>query len=153
MIKKKAEKNIKEETSPIQAKPAVKRDYIYAVGRRKTSVARVRLYQNGEGDIVVNNKKYDQYFPYFEWKDIVVSPLKAVGMLKNFNFTVRVVGGGMKSQVVAVRCGISRALLKMDQELRKTLKPLGFITIDSRQKERKKPGLKRARRAPQWQKR
>ena len=157
MIKKKVEKDIKdikkEEPSPIQAKPEVKRDYIYAVGRRKTSIARVRLYQNGEGDIVVNNKKYDQYFPYFEWKDIVTSPLKAVGMLKKFNFTVRVVGGGIKSQVVAVRSGISRALLKMDGDLRKTLKPLGYITIDSRQKERKKPGLKRARRAPQWQKR
>lgn len=153
MIKKKDEKNIKEKPSPIQAKPEVKHDYIYAVGRRKTSVARVRLYQNGEGDIIVNNKKYDQYFPYFEWKDILLSPLKAAGMLKKLDFHIRVRGGGVKSQVEAIRCGISRTLVRMDENLRKTFKPLGYLTIDSRQKERKKPGLKRARRAPQWQKR
>lgn len=153
MIKKIVEKHTKEEKSPIHEKPQVKRNYIYAVGRRKTSIARVRMYQNGEGDIVVNNKKYDQYFPYFEWKEMIISPLKAVGMLKNYNFTVRVVGGGVKGQVEAIRSGISRTLLKLDPELRKTLKPLGFINVDSRQKERKKPGLKRARRAPQWQKR
>lgn len=153
MIKKKSikEKKVEPKTLPIKIK--VKRDYIYAVGRRKTSVARVRLYNNGEGDITINNKKYDQYFPYFEWKEIVTSPLNATGMMKNFNFTIRVKGGGIKSQAGAVRSGITRALLKINANLRKTLKPLGYITIDSRQKERKKPGLKRARRAPQWQKR
>ncbi|KKQ57169.1 MAG: 30S ribosomal protein S9 [Parcubacteria group bacterium GW2011_GWA2_38_13] len=153
MIKKKIEKDEK----PIQAVKSVKsepkRDYIYAVGRRKSSIARVRLYKNGEGKITVNNKSYDEYFPYFEWKDMIVAPLVATGMLKDFNFTVRVRGGGFKGQVVAIRSGISRTLLKIDENFRKTFKPLGFLTVDSRQKERKKPGLKRARRAPQWQKR
>src|SRR3989339_469140 len=102
MIKKKIEKDEK----PIQAVKSVKsepkRDYIYAVGRRKSSIARVRLYKNGEGKITVNNKSYDEYFPYFEWKDMIVAPLVATGMLKDFNFTVRVRGGGFKGQVVAI---------------------------------------------------
>ena len=129
------------------------RDYIYAVGRRKTSIARVRLYKNGDGTITINKKSVDSYFPYFEWKDIVLAPLVAIGEFGNFTVTIIVRGGGIHSQAEAVRAGISRALIKINENFRKTLKPLGFLKRDPRQKERKKPGLKRARRAPQWQKR
>ncbi|OGH95016.1 MAG: 30S ribosomal protein S9 [Candidatus Magasanikbacteria bacterium RIFOXYD2_FULL_41_14] len=123
-----------------------------SVGRRKRASARVRL-DVGEGNIVVNGMPYDKYFPFFEQRDTVLAPLKAVAREKNYNISIKVVGGGKKGQADAVRLGIARALLKWDAELRKTLKSLGFLTRDSRIKERKKFGLKKARRAPQWSKR
>jgi len=141
-----------ETTSKVTNVPK-KRDYIGSTGRRKTAVARVRLYKKGEGKISVNNKEYAEYFPYFEMKDIITAPLKACGMGEDLNFTIKVAGGGKKSQAEAVRHGIARTLILLDENLRSTLKPLGFLKRDSRKKERKKPGLKRARRAPQWQKR
>ena len=129
-----------------------KKKYIRTVGRRKTASARVRI-MPGKGDITVNEKNYKEYFPFFEWQEVLMAPLKAVGKDKKIDITVRVSGGGPRGQVVAVQHGIARALVKDDEELKKTLKSLGFLTRDARRKERKKPGLKKARRAPQWSKR
>lgn len=126
---------------------------ISVVGRRKTSVARVRLAKTGEGKIIINGKDYKVYFPYFEYQDIVVAPLKATGKDKDFDFSIKIAGGGVRSQAEAVRHGISRALVEFNEEFKKTLRAMGYMTRDPRMKERKKPGLKRARRAPQWQKR
>lgn len=131
----------------------IKRNYIYAVGRRKTSIARIRLFKNGKGSIIVNEKDYKKYFPQFEYRDIVEKPLVCVGKRNNFNFTIKTHGGGVRGQAEAIRHGISRTLIQINKDWRKTLKPLGFLKRDPRKKERKKPGLKRARRAPQWKKR
>ena len=125
---------------------------IKAVGRRKTAVARVRV-TLGEGEIVVNNKPLFEYFPVFLWSDKVLSPLKTVGKEKDFDVSVKVIGGGVNSQAEAVRHGISRALVKWNEEWKPALKAEGYMTRDPRAKERKKPGLHRARRAHQWRKR
>jgi len=138
----------------VEKKLVKKLAYLYAVGRRKTSTARVRLFAKDEKKgIVVNEKNYTDYFPYFQDHGVVEAPLKKVDAFGKYFITVRVQGGGIKSQAGAVAHGISRALLKLDENLRKTLRSEGFLTRDSRKKERKKPGLKRARRAPQWAKR
>jgi len=127
--------------------------YSYAIGRRKTSVARVRLYHSGTGVITVNGKDYRTYFPVRTWQDEVLSPLTVSGTNDKMDISVVVLGGGIHSQAGAVRHGISRALLDFDATFRKTLKKVGYLTRDPRAKERKKPGLRRARRAPQWAKR
>lgn len=129
-----------------------KGSYFYANGKRKTSVARVRLYENGKGDIIVNNKQVDDYF-FGTLIGNIKAPLKLANAMKLFDITALVVGGGVSAQSDAIRHGISKALLEYDPELRKVLKTAGFLTRDSRVKERKKPGLKKARRAPQWAKR
>ena len=126
--------------------------YFYANGKRKTSVARVRLYENGKGEIMVNNKMMDDYF-FGELVSSIKAPLRIAKALKLFDITALIEGGGVSSQAHALRHGISKALLEYDPELRPELKKAGFLTRDSRVKERKKPGLKRARRAPQWGKR
>jgi small subunit ribosomal protein S9 len=126
--------------------------YFYADGKRKTSIARVRLYENGKGDIVVNNRPIGEYF-FGVLIGKINAPLKLANVQKLFDITVKVTGGGISSQADAVRHGISKALLEYDPELRQAMKKAGFLTRDSRTKERKKPGLKRARRAPQWAKR
>lgn len=126
--------------------------YFYANGKRKTSVARVRLYENGKGEIIVNNKPVNEYF-FGELIGNIKAPLKIANAMKLFDITVLVQGGGVSSQADAVCHGISKALLEYDPELRPELKKVGFLTRDSRVKERKKFGLKRARRAPQWAKR
>jgi small subunit ribosomal protein S9 len=130
------------------------KDYIPAVGKRKTSIARVRLLHDKVNSIkiIINEKDYTEYLPYFELQNIVLEPLKKVGQDK-VSISVKVHGGGPKGQAEAIRHGISRALLKLDEELRPTLKKEGFLTRDARRKERKKPGLKKARKAPQWSKR
>ena len=131
----------------------------YGTGRRKTSVARVTL-TPGKGNIIVNGKDVNEYFPF----DVLVmdlkQPLEATNNLETFDITVNVQGGGFSGQTGAIRLGITRALLEYDKEnegkedsYRKILKPLGFVTRDSRSKERKKYGLKGARRAPQFSKR
>ena len=127
-------------------------DVMRSVGRRKTAAARVRL-TPGTGKIVVNGKPLEEYFPYFEWQNIVKAPLVAVGKEKTFDVSAKIVGGGQKGQAVAVQLGIARALVIWNDELKKSLKTQGYLTRDARVKERKKPGLKRARRAPQWSKR
>jgi len=127
--------------------------YVEAVGRRKTSVARVRFFAGGEGGITINDKKLSEYFPTEEMIRIAESPVKKTKMAGKFKITVRLSGGGIHSQSEAVRHGISRALLEFNPELRKDLKEEGFLTRDSRMKERRKFGLKKARKAPQWSKR
>ncbi|MBU1992699.1 MAG: 30S ribosomal protein S9 [Patescibacteria group bacterium] len=127
--------------------------YFYANGKRKTSVARVRIYTKGKGDITINEKPIEQYCKVFTQKGTILSPLKLTGHLKDFDITVKVTGGGQMSQSEAVRHGIAKALIEYNLELRPTLKRAGMLTRDSRIKERKKFGLKRARRAPQWCKR
>lgn len=127
-------------------------EYLKAIGRRKTAVAQVRLYKKGKGSIIVNQKKASHYFSS---KDYFVLNhfLKIVNVARDYDFSVLVKGGGKSSQVEAVRHGIARSLLKADEELRAILRTNGFLTRDSRVKERKKPGLLGARKRPQWSKR
>lgn len=131
----------------------LKGKYIGAIGRRKTATAQVRLYKNGNGSIMVNDLKARQYFKEEELFSIINQPLKLTGLAKDFNLTILVSGGGRKSQAEAVRHGVARALLEFNPELRASLKVKGWLERDARKKERKKPGLKKARRAPQWAKR
>ncbi len=151
---KKVEKS-KEEKKPKEVKKAVKKilKYFEELGRRKTSVARVRIFPKGEKIFLVNEKPLDEYFPTFELKETVLSPLKKTDCLDQYGISVKVKGGGINSQAEAVRHGLSRALVLLNPDFRKKLKKAGFLTRDPRMRERKKFGLKRARRAPQWQKR
>ena len=126
--------------------------YFYGTGRRKSSVARVRVY-NGTGKITINDRDIDEYFGLETLKLIVRSPLAVAGVEDKFDIVVRVVGGVISGQAGAIRHGLSRALLQYDENLRPALKKAGFLTWDPRMKERKKYGLKAARRAPQFSKR
>jgi len=127
--------------------------YYEGVGRRKSATARVRLFADGDGTIVINDKPLSEYFT--RERDVLhlTEPLKASGAEANFNVTVLVKGGGMTGQAGAIQLGIARALLKSNSDLRSALRKGGFLTRDARKKERKKPGLKRARKAPQYTKR
>lgn len=127
--------------------------YIFAVGRRKRAVARVFAYRPGTGEVEINEKSADKYFAQANLNDIVYQPLEHSPFKKSVRLAVKVRGGGLAGQAEAVRLGIARALLKLDSTLRPTFRAYGYLTRDPREKERKKPGLKRARRAPQWQKR
>ena len=127
--------------------------YYSAVGRRKRAVAQVRLYAKGKGDVAINSKKLDVYFPDLDLQQIVLAPLVLLGKDKEFGVSVLVRGGGKHGQAESVRLGIARALEEFDKDVRKTLKVAGFLKRDPRKRERKKPGLKRARGAPQWSKR
>lgn len=127
--------------------------YIATIGRRKCATARIRLTPNGSGVFTVNGAVALQYFTTVEMRELIMSPLKAVGRDANVDISVKVVGGGKKGQAEAVRLGVSRALITLDETLRKSLKSLGFLSRDARVKERKKPGLRKARRASQWSKR
>ena len=128
--------------------------YFYAVGKRKTAIAQVRIYPtNAPTDVLVNDKKLELYFSVQRFSDTVKSALTSVGLSEKFNITVKVTGGGINAQAEAIRLGISRALIKFDETLRKVLKAEGFLTRDARVVERKKPGLKKARKSPQWAKR
>ncbi|MFH1233182.1 MAG: 30S ribosomal protein S9 [Patescibacteria group bacterium] len=127
--------------------------FIYTIGRRKTAVAQVRVYENGKGLIIVNNQKIEEYFPSEELFSVVFQPLKLTGLSKDLNISVITKGGGKKAQAIAIRHGLARALEKINNKLRPSLKTKGWLTRDARKKERKKPGLKKARRAPQWSKR
>ncbi len=126
--------------------------YFYGTGRRKSSVARVRIY-NGEGKITINNRDIDDYFGLETLKLVVRQPLVLTGLVNNYDIKVTVAGGGVSGQAGAIRHGLSRALLQADDNLRPALKKAGFLTRDPRMKERKKYGLKAARRAPQFSKR
>ena len=126
--------------------------YFYGTGRRKSSVARVRVY-NGTGKITITDRDIDDYFGLETLKLIVRQPLNLTGTLDKFDIVCRVAGGGVTGQAGAIRHGISRALLQYDAELRAELKKAGLLTRDPRMKERKKYGLKGARRAPQFSKR
>lgn len=124
----------------------------YGTGRRKSSVARVYLIP-GSGKIIINKRSIDDYFGLDTLKLIVRQPLELTGMLDKFDVKVNVYGGGTTGQAGAIRHGISRALLEADSDFRSTLKKAGFLTRDPRMKERKKYGLKKARKAPQFSKR
>ena len=126
--------------------------YFYGTSRRKNSVARVRVY-SGTGKIIINDRDIDDYFGLETLKLIVRQPLVVAGVEGKFDIVVRVSGGGVSGQAGAIRHGLSRALLVYDENLRPELKKAGFLTRDPRMKERKKYGLKAARRAPQFSKR
>lgn len=127
--------------------------YHFGVGRRKTAVARVRLYP-GNGEITINGKSAREYFGGRDLYQLIIrQPLQLTNTLEKFNVMVRVVGGGTTGQAGAIRHGIARALTRSDEELRPVIKRAGMLTRDARMKERKKVGLKRARKAPQYTKR
>ncbi|MCL2588479.1 MAG: 30S ribosomal protein S9 [Oscillospiraceae bacterium] len=132
-----------------------KKPYHYGTGRRKSSVARVHLFPGGTGQITVNNRDIDDYFGLETLKLIVRQPLnlESVALLGKVDIRATVTGGGVTGQAGAIRHGIARALLLMDENYRTPLKAAGFLTRDPRMKERKKYGLKAARRAPQFSKR
>lgn len=142
-----------EKVKKIQERSRAEQETVWrAVGRRKEAVARVRM-MPGVGGITVNGKDYAQYFPSVLSQKIIESPLTLVDQRKKVDVSIKVEGGGFRGQAEAVRHGITRCLIAMDPELKKTLRGAGFVTRDPRVKERKKPGLKRARRAPQFSKR
>ncbi len=126
--------------------------YVERIGRRKTAIARVRIVL-GEKKVTVNGKKLEEYFPIKRLSLSAIAPLTVLHLMDAFGMSAKVIGGGIKAQAEAVRLGLSRALVSVDPELKKRLKKLGFMTRDSRAVERKKYGLKKARRAPQWSKR
>ena len=130
-----------------------KKPYFYGTGRRKSSVARVHLFPNGTGAITINGRDIDEYFGLETLKMVVRQPLNTTNVVGKVDIAATVVGGGVSGQAGALRHGISRALLEMDPEFRPALKAAGFLTRDPRMKERKKYGLKAARRAPQFSKR
>jgi small subunit ribosomal protein S9 len=127
--------------------------YFEGVGRRKTATARARIYPGGTGVITVNDKPAADYFPREGDLRAVVTPLQITNTDKSLNVSVKVMGGGVTGQTGAVKHAIARALLKMDENWRKPLRGAGLLTRDAREKERKKPGLKRARKAPTYTKR
>jgi small subunit ribosomal protein S9 len=127
--------------------------YYEAIGRRKTAVARVRFYTKGDKQFLVNDKPYQQYFSHPEFQEIAVASLKKMKCLDRFRVSAKVSGGGVRAQAEAVRHGTARVLVGFNPNFRKRLRKAGFLTRDPRMRERKKFGLKRARRAPQWAKR
>ena len=130
-----------------------KKPYLYGTGRRKSSVARVHLFPNGTGSITINGRDIDDYFGLDTLKMVVRQPLELTGNTGKMDIVATVAGGGVSGQAGAIRHGISRALVTLNPEYRPALKAAGFMTRDPRMKERKKYGLKAARRAPQFSKR
>ncbi len=126
--------------------------YFHGTGRRKTAVAQVRL-MSGNGAIVVNGRPFEEFFPIARLRTIVLEPLKVINKADGFNVVAKVSGGGVTAQAGAMSHGISRALLRMDESLRPQLRNFGLLTRDARVKERKKYGLRRARKARQYRKR
>ena len=127
-----------------------KKKYAYGTGRRKSSIARVRVYENGTGSILINGRDMDDYFGLDTLKLLVRQPLVTTGMVGKVDIVCTVAGGGVTGQAGAIRHGVARALLSVDPEYRASLKAAGLLTRDPRMKERKKYGLKAARRAPQF---
>jgi small subunit ribosomal protein S9 len=159
-VKKVAEKKVKiektiQDNSFLKGKGVDKKidQFFSAIGKRKTSAARVKLFLSNKPDFIINNKPYNFYFPNFELQQIARAALDKVEQFGKLAVSIVVRGGGIKSQAEAVRHGIARALVKFNPDFRRILKHAGFLTRDPRMRERKKFGLKRARRAPQWQKR
>lgn len=154
-VKKTASTKKKKEVSPAK-KPAEHKtkasSKYYAVGRRKSSVARVYYHISPQQEVIVNNKPTSEYFAHAMLQQIVFSPFEVTGFKKG-KWMITVIGGGLRGQAESVRLGISRLLVLLDEKQKPILKKQKFLTRDPRVKERKKYGLKRARRAPQWQKR
>ena len=155
---KKAAKAIEEvakkETNTVH-QPAESGQYFYAVGKRKTAVAQVRVYpgKGGKAEVLANGRGVTEYFPVARMNALAIAPLVATSNAEKFSVEAKIQGGGKSSQAEALRLGIARALVKFDETLKKQLRDLGYMTRDAREVERKKPGLKKARRAPQWAKR
>ncbi len=149
---KKVKKAPVKKTVKVTVKPKIAK-YFEGIGRRKTAVARVRISIQKEKTFLINTRTSENYFPTKYLQRIILSPLSLTDYSDKFQVSVRVKGGGTTSQAEAVRHGLTRALVLFDPELRKQLKKAGFLKRDPRMRERKKFGLKRARRAPQWQKR
>jgi len=134
------------------------RKYFSGIGRRKSSVARVRLFQKKTevslaDSVTINERKLKDFFPLAELRDTVLAPFAIMSSKEPLKISVKVAGGGIRGQAEAIRLGIARALVKYDENLRKALRDAGYLTRDDRVVERKKAGLKKARRAPQWKKR
>lgn len=127
--------------------------YYEGVGRRKAATARVRLYPNGTGNVLINDVDGRVYMPRVGDFEIMVQPLTLIGQENSYDITIHVNGGGITGQRDAMKLGVARALLKIDPDLRPRMRQAGFLTRDAREKERKKPGLKRARKAPTYTKR
>jgi len=127
--------------------------YYEGIGRRKAATARVRIFPGGTGNLIINDKDGREYLPRVGDVEILLEPLAKIGQESNYDISVHVMGGGISGQRDAIRLGIARALLKVDPDLRPSLKESKFLTRDPRVKERKKPGLKRARKAPTYTKR
>lgn len=143
----------------IAAEKTKKNDKFFpGIGRRKTAIAQVRLYPQKKSDeqlldFSVNRIEYKKYFPPAKLQEIVAAPINLLHLQNRFKVTCNIIGGGISSRAEAIRLGVSRALIKANPIFKKPLKRAGYLTRDARKKERKKPGLKKARRAPQWQKR
>jgi small subunit ribosomal protein S9 len=129
------------------------KQYWQGVGRRKTAVAVVKIFKEKGGTFLINEKPLEKYFPLFELQKTAKAPLELLKLENKFKVLALAKGGGLVAQSEAIRLGLARALVAFKEEFRKKLKKAGFLRRDPRAKERKKPGLKRARRAPQWQKR
>jgi len=132
---------------------ATSQEYYYGTGKRKTSIAKVKIYLDDNGPFIGNGKTIEEYFDYKPWRDIIVEPFRTSDTVNRFRVVVKVLGGGVHSQAEAIRHGIARALVVYDENNKPALRRAGFITRDARIKESKKYGLKRARRAPQYTKR
>ena len=129
-----------------------KKQYFYSVGKRKTAIARIKMYVEGKGNVTVNGAPLAEALPPIQQEN-AVAPLALIGKQKEFDIDVTISGGGYAAQSDALRLGISRGLIIFDPELRADLKRAGYLRRDARVKERKKPGLKKARKSPQWAKR
>lgn len=157
--KKTTKTTTKTKTEKKTVKKTDDKRYYETVGRRKRAIARVRLFTSDpsksvkEGNLLINNKPYKEYFPTLPLQKAIENPFIRLKSLSRFRATVKVRGGGPKGQAEAVQHGLSRALVLFDENFRKKLKKSGYLTRDPRKKERKKFGLKGARRAPQWRKR
>jgi small subunit ribosomal protein S9 len=154
-VKKETKKEAKETKKNVGSEAGLSGKYYYAVGKRKTSVAQVRIYavdKESRGS-VVNGKDVKEYFTIERHAEAVFAPLAAAGLAEKFDVSVKVNGGGIMGQAEAARLGVARAIVVFDENLKKTLKDLGFLTRDARIVERKKPGKRKARRSPQWAKR
>lgn len=162
-IKKIPKKDILEKKPAFVQKPASdvskkNEKFFVGIGRRKTATAQVRLYPQRKSnaqvlEVTVNNKDYKKYFPLKKLQEIVIAPINLLHLQNRFKITSVISGGGVPARAEAIRLGISRALIEANPIFKKPLKRIGYLTRDARKKERKKPGLKKARRAPQWQKR
>jgi small subunit ribosomal protein S9 len=156
-VKKVPEKPVQDAPKSVSGKEKPAEKYFRGIGRRKLSIAGAKLFVSSlkaaNQEILINKKNYKEYFPLAELQDIVAAPLKAVSVSQIGKITIAVRGGGMRGQAEASRLGIARALVLIDESFKKTLRDLGYLTRDARVVERKKPGLKKARRAPQFSKR
>jgi len=151
-----ATKKSEENKTPAKKKDASKEGrYFYAVGRRKTSIAKVKIFpvDEAKNSFEINGRKMNEYFPLERLGETAQSPLALAGEGAKFSVVVKVIGGGTNAQADAMKLGIARALVLFDESLKKSLKDKGYLTRDSREVERKKAGLKKARKAPQWAKR